>query len=97
MSSIGLNTDGSSSDGKRMDMNPFAAALCAKSGEPHLGQKLRTVEFPLLPRTAWVVTAPVTFTSEAFTTTPEANGAPLDCWQSRQWQLIIAMGVPAQR
>lgn len=26
------------------------------------------------------------------TTTPEANGAPLDSWQSVQWQLIIARG-----
>lgn len=26
------------------------------------------------------------------TTTPDANGAPLDSWQSRQWQFSIARG-----
>jgi hypothetical protein len=28
--------------------------------------------------------------------TPEANGAPLERWQSKQWQLSVAMGAAAQ-
>jgi hypothetical protein len=94
MSSIGLNKDWSSREGKRTDMNPCAAGLIANSGEPHSAQKLRTVRLPLLPRTAWVAGVPVTVTSVALTTMPEAKGAPLERWQSRQWQLIIATGAP---
>jgi hypothetical protein len=30
-------------------------------------------------------------------TTPEANAAPLERWQSRQWQLSMAMGALAHR
>ncbi len=29
------------------------------------------------------------------TTTPEANGEPLESWQSLQWQLSMAMGALA--
>lgn len=79
-----------------MDINPFAASLRAKSGEPQSEQKLRTVELPLLPRAAWVAGVPVTFRSAADTTTPDAKGAPLERWQSRQWQLIIATGAREQ-
>ncbi len=39
---------------------------------------------------------PVTRRSALWTTTPEANGAPLERWQSLQWQLSMATGALEQ-
>jgi len=91
MSSMGRNADGSSSVGKRMDMKS-EASLRANSGVPQSGQKLRIARLPLPARTEYVFGAPVTPVSATRTMTPEAKGAPLERWQSRQWQLSIATG-----
>jgi hypothetical protein len=97
MSSIGANAEASSSDGNRIDVNCEFSSLCVKSGVPQSPQKLRVVILPLLARTEWVFGAPKISRSELVTTTPDANGAPLDRWQSPQWQFNMAMGVLAHR
>ena len=61
-------------------------------GEPHCGQKLRAASAPLLARTEYVFGIPLTCKSASATMKPEANGAPLERWQSRQWPLSIATG-----
>lgn len=96
MSTIGLNPDGSSREVKRMDIRSGTNSPRVKRGAPHSVQKLRVVEPPLLPRTENVPGEPEICVSATRTTTPEANAAPLDCWQSRQWQLSIATGSPLQ-
>jgi hypothetical protein len=97
MSSIGANADGPSIVGKRMDVNCGLASLCVNKGVPHSGQKLRVVCFPLLAWTAYRLGVPMTSRSLLATTTPDAKGAPLDAWQSRQWQFNIASGAFAHR
>jgi hypothetical protein len=92
MSSIGLKSEVSSSDGNRMDVNCGFASLCVNKGVPQSGQKLRVAIPPLLARTANVLGVPLMSRSAVMTTMPEAKGAPLDSWQSLQWQLIMAMG-----
>jgi len=75
-----------------MDIHSGADSLRVKSGAPQSGQKLRVVSRPLRPRTEYVFGVPVIAVSDTTTTTPEANGAALERWQSRQWQLSIATG-----
>jgi hypothetical protein len=96
MSNIGLNCDESSRDGNRIDMTSGAASPWVKSGEPHSAQKLRVTVRPLPARTKKLLGVPVTATSDALTMMPEAKGAPLERWQSRQWQFSIATGAPEQ-
>lgn len=96
MSNIGLNCDESSRDGNRIDMTSGAASPRVNSGEPQSAQKLRVTVRPLPARTKNVFGLPVTATSDALTMMPEAKGAPLERWQSRQWQFSIAMGAPEQ-
>ena len=79
MSSIGANVEASSSEGNRMDVNCELASLRVNRGLPHSGQKLRVVNLPLQPRTEYAFGVPETSRSALITTTPEANGAPLDC------------------
>ena len=95
MSSIGANVDASSSEGKRIDVNCGLASLCVNSGVPHSAQKLLVASCPLLARTANVRGVPLTSRSAVFATTPDANGAPLERWQSWQWQFSMAMGALA--
>lgn len=97
MSSMGAKPDPSASDGKRIDVNCAFASLRVNSGVPHSPQKVRVVVLPLLARTEWLLGAPDTWSSAVATTTPEANGAPLDNWQSRQWQFNMAIGGLAHR
>jgi len=59
---------------------------------PQSPQKLRVVILPLLARTVWVLGVPRISRSELRATTPDAKGAPLDAWQSRQWQFSMATG-----
>lgn len=92
MSSAGLNHDTSSMVGKRMDMNSETASPRVKSGVPHSAQKLRVVAPPVLPRTTCALGDPVISVAETATTMPDAKGAPLERWQSWQWQLSIAIG-----
>lgn len=92
ISSAGLNQEASSRVGKRMDMNSETASPQVKSGVPHSAQKLRVVSPPVLPYTMYVLGAPETSVAETATTMPDAKGAPLERWQSWQWQLSIAMG-----
>ena len=44
-------------------------------------------------RTEYVFGVPVIAISDTRTMKPEAKGAPLERWQSRQWQLSIATGL----
>ena len=45
--------------------------------------------------TAYVLGVPLISRSAVDTTTPEAKGAPLERWQSAQWQFSMAMGALA--
>lgn len=63
-----------------------------EQGRPQSAQKLRVARRPLLARTEYALGEPLIATSAAMTTTPDAKGAPLERWQSRQWQLSIASG-----
>jgi hypothetical protein len=92
MSSIGWNSDGSFSVAKRMDMTSGATSPCVNRGEPQLEQKLRVARLPLPARTEYAFGVPVIEMSDTRTIKPEAKGAPLERWQSRQWQLSIATG-----
>src|SRR6185312_16676800 len=94
ISSMGWNPDGSSSVGKRMDMKSDAS-LRANRGVPQSGQKPRVARLPLPARTEYVFGVPTISVSAIRTMTPEAKGAPLERWQSRQWQLSIATGTHA--
>ncbi|MDB5900707.1 MAG: hypothetical protein JWP41_4309 [Ramlibacter sp.] len=95
MSSIGANPEASSSEGNRMDVNCPLASLCVNRGVPHSGQKLRVASLPLLPRTEYALGAPLISRSELKMTTPDAKGAPLERWQSLQWQFSMATGALA--
>ena len=95
MSNIGLNSDGLSSVEKRMDMTSGATSPRVNRGEPQPEQKLRVASLPLPARTEYVVGVPVICTSDTETMKPEAKGAPLERWQSKQWQLSIAIGARA--
>lgn len=53
-------------------------------------QKLLVASLPLLARTEYVFGAPVIVISDTRMMKPEAKGAPLERWQSRQWQLSVA-------
>ena len=75
-----------------MDMTPGAASPLVNIGEPQSEQKLRVARLPLPARTEYVFGVPVIAISDTWTMKPEANGAPLDRWQSKQWQLSIATG-----
>jgi len=68
------------------------ASLCVNSGVPHSGQKLRDARPPLLARTGNALGVPLISRSAVMTTIPDAKGAPLESWQSLQWQLIMATG-----
>ena len=97
MSSTGAKPEASSSEGKRIDVNCGLFSLCVNRGVPHSGQKLRVACLPLLARTVYAFAVPVTSRSLLATTTPDAKGAPLERWQSLQWQFNIAMGALAHR
>jgi hypothetical protein len=75
-----------------MDVNSALSSPRVNKGVPHSEQKVRVVSPPLLPRTEYVFGVPVTWRSAVITTTPDAKGAPLERWQSVQWQLRPAMG-----
>lgn len=92
MSNIGRKSDCSSNVGKRTDMKSDIASPRVNRGVPQSEQKLRVERPPLAPRTEYVFGTPLMRVAETTTTTPEAKGAPLDCWQSLQWQLSIATG-----
>jgi hypothetical protein len=77
---------------KRMDMTPGAASPRVNKGEPHSEQKLRVARLPLPAGTEYVFGVPVIAVSDTWMMKPEAKGAPLERWQSRQWQLSIAIG-----
>ena len=64
---------------KRMDMKSGLASPVVNKGLPQWAQKLRVTRRPLDTRTAYSCGEPVTSTDARGTTTPEANGAPLDC------------------
>jgi len=55
------------------------ASPLVNKGLPQSEQKLRVVSAPLEARTVWFFGAPMTLMALVATTTPEANGAPLDC------------------
>ncbi|HEY8356750.1 MAG TPA: hypothetical protein VIL30_04745 [Ramlibacter sp.] len=97
MSSIGANAEEPSIVGKRMEVNCGLASLWVNRGVPHSAQKLRVASFPLLAWTEYILGVPLTSRSLLETTTPDAKGAPLDAWQSRQWQFSIASGAFAHR
>ncbi|MFT4508691.1 hypothetical protein [Caballeronia sp. 15711] len=61
-------------------------------GEPQSEQKPRIASLPLPARTEYVFGVPVIAMSDTRTMKPEAKGAPLERWQSRQWQLSVATG-----
>lgn len=75
-----------------MDITSGAVSPRANKGEPQSEQKLRVASLPLLARTEYVFGVPVIVTSDTRTMKPEAKGAPLERWQSRQWQLSVATG-----
>lgn len=75
-----------------MDMNSGAASPRVNKGEPQSGQKLRVASLPLVARTEYACGVPVISVSDTRTMTPDAKGAPLERWQSWQWQLSIATG-----
>jgi hypothetical protein len=75
-----------------MDITSGTASPLVNKGEPQSEQKLRLASLPLPARTEYVFGVPVMVTSDTRTMTPEAKGAPLERWQSRQWQLSAATG-----
>jgi hypothetical protein len=77
-----------------MDITSGAVSPRVNRGEPHSEQKLRVASLPLLARTEYVFGVPVIVTSDTRTMKPEAKGAPLERWQSRQWQFSVATGAP---
>jgi hypothetical protein len=95
ISSIGANSEGSSSEGNRIDVNCPLTSLRVNRGDPQSGQKLRVDSMPLLPLTEYVLGVPLTSRSELAMTTPDAKGAPLERWQSLQWQFSMAIGALA--
>lgn len=75
-----------------MDITSGATWPHVNRGEPQSEQKLRVARLPLPARTEYVLGMPVIAMSDTRTMKPEAKGAPLERWQSRQWQLSIATG-----
>jgi hypothetical protein len=75
-----------------MDITSGAASPWVNRGEPQSAQKLRVASLPLPARTEYVFGVPVIVTSATRTMKPEAKGAPLERWQSRQWQFSVATG-----
>ena len=75
-----------------MEVQSGIAWPVANKGLPQVEQKRRVVRSPLDAWTQWVAGEPVTLRDCLGTTTPQAKGALLECWQSRQWQLSIASG-----
>jgi hypothetical protein len=75
-----------------MDMTDEAPSPRVNTGEPQSEQKLRVARLPLPARTEYVFGVPLIAMSATRTMKPEAKGAPLERWQSRQWQLSIATG-----
>jgi hypothetical protein len=75
-----------------MDMNSETTSPRVNNGVPHSAQKLRVVAPPLPPRTVCALGDPAISVAETATTMPDAKGAPLERWQSWQWQLSIATG-----
>ncbi|MDB6011613.1 MAG: hypothetical protein JWL65_3863 [Gammaproteobacteria bacterium] len=75
-----------------MDITSGAVSPRVNRGEPQSEQKLRVASLPLLARTEYVFGVPVIVMSDTRTMKPEAKGAPLERWQSRQWQLSVATG-----
>ena len=67
-----------------MDVKSGIASPVVNKGLPQFEQKLRVVGKPLDARTEYSFGEPVTLMDFVETTTPDANGAPLDSWQSRQ-------------
>jgi hypothetical protein len=78
MSSIGLKSGDPSKDGKRIEVKAGLDSPRVNSGVPQVEQKVRVVCMPLLARTEYVFGVPTILRSELKTTTPEANGAPLE-------------------
>jgi hypothetical protein len=54
------------------------------------------MSLPLPARTEYVFGVPVIVMLDTRTMKPEAKGAPLERWQSRQWQLSVAIGAREQ-
>jgi hypothetical protein len=75
-----------------MDMISGAVSPRVNRGEPQSEQKLRVASLPLPARTEYVFGVPVIVMSDTRMMKPEAKGAPLERWQSRQWQLSLATG-----
>ena len=75
-----------------MDITSGAVSPSVNRGEPQSEQKLRVASLPLLARTEYVFGVPVIVMSNTRTMKPEAKGAPLERWQSKQWQLSVAIG-----
>lgn len=75
-----------------MDITSGATSPRVNRGEPQTEQKLRVERLPLPARTEYVLGVPVITMSGTRMMKPEAKGAPLERWQSRQWQLSIATG-----
>lgn len=75
-----------------MDITSGAVSPWVNIGEPQSEQKLRVASLPLPARTEYVFGVPVIVTSDIRTMKPEAKGAPLERWQSRQWQFNVATG-----
>ena len=73
-----------------MDMNSGATSPRVNRGAPQSEQKLRVARLPLPARTEYVFGVPVISTSDARTIKPEAKGAPLERWQSPQWQMRLS-------
>jgi hypothetical protein len=75
-----------------MDIIAGAVSPRVNRGEPQSEQKLRVASLPLPARTEYDFGVPVIVMSDTRTMKPEAKGAPLERWQSRQWQLSVATG-----
>jgi hypothetical protein len=65
-------------------MTSGATSPRVKSGEPQSEQKLRIARLPLSAQTEYVLGVPVTAMSDIRTMKPDAKGAPLERWQSKQ-------------
>lgn len=75
-----------------MDITSGAVSPRVNRGQPQSEQKLRVARLPLPARIEYVFGVPVIVISDTRTMKPEAKGAPLERWQSRQWQLRVATG-----
>jgi len=84
MSIAGEKSLWSSNVVKRMDVKSGIASPVVNKGLPQFEQKLRVVCEPLEALTEYSFGEPVTLMDLVDTTTPDANGAPLDSWQSLQ-------------